>query len=126
MMTERVLSIQINNETHRVLAGDHRTLLEVLREDLGMTGTKHGCDLGECLAERLVLGAVASAPLRAKEAEQFITGRRLTDEVMEEAGRLATQPFRPQNNTDMSSRYRKWMIPAYVVRALRDLVVDDA
>jgi len=48
MMTERVVSIRINDETHRVLAGDHRTLLEVLREDLGMTGTKHGCDLGEC------------------------------------------------------------------------------
>jgi len=69
---------------------------------------------------------VASAPLQATEAEQFITGRRLTDEVMEEAGRLATQPFRPQNNTDMScSRCRKWMISVCVVRALRDLVVDD-
>jgi carbon-monoxide dehydrogenase small subunit len=48
MMTERVLSIRINDETRRVLVSDHRTLLEVLREDLGMTGTKHGCDLGEC------------------------------------------------------------------------------
>jgi len=83
-------------------------------------------DDGTCLVARLVLGAVASAPLRATEAEQFITGRRLTEEVMEEAARLAAQPFRPQNNTDMGSRYRKWMISVYVVRALRDLVVDDA
>ncbi len=93
---------------------------------LGVAATARFGDDGTCLAARLVLGAVASAPLRATEAEQFIVGRRLTDEVMEEAGRLATQPFRPQNNTDMSSRYRKWMISAYVVRALRDLVVDDA
>jgi 4-hydroxybenzoyl-CoA reductase subunit beta len=93
---------------------------------LGVAATARFGDDGTCLAARLVLGAVASAPLRATEAEQFIVGRRLTDEVMEEAGRLATQPFRPQNNTDMSSRYRKWMISVYVVRALRDLVVDDA
>jgi len=51
MMTERVLSIQINDETHRALAGDHRTLLEVLREDLGMTGTKHGCDLRDLVVD---------------------------------------------------------------------------
>jgi 4-hydroxybenzoyl-CoA reductase subunit beta len=93
---------------------------------LGVAAAARFDDNGTCLAARLVLGAVASAPLRATEAEQFITGRRLTDEVMEEAGRLATQPFRPQNNTDMGSRYRKWMISVYVVRALRDLVVDDA
>ncbi len=93
---------------------------------LGVAATARFDDDGTCLAARLVLGAVASAPLRATEAEQFITGRRLTDEVIEEAGRLATQPIRPQNNTDMSSRYRKWMISVYVVRALRDLVVDDA
>jgi 4-hydroxybenzoyl-CoA reductase subunit beta len=81
---------------------------------------------GTCVAARLVVGAVAPAPQRATAAEQFIVGRRLTDEVIEEAARLATQPFRPQNNTDMGSRYRKWMISVYVVRALRDLVVDDA
>lgn len=81
---------------------------------------------GRCVAARLVLGAVASAPLRAIEAEQFMVGRRLTEEVIEETTRLATQPVRPQNNTDLGSRYRKWMASVYVARALRDLVVGDA
>ena len=42
------LSLSINNEAVDVLADDYKTLLEVLREDLQLTGTKHGCELGEC------------------------------------------------------------------------------
>ncbi len=42
------ISLTVNGETHEVLVPVHKTLLEVLREDLGLTGTKHGCELGEC------------------------------------------------------------------------------
>ncbi len=42
------LSLRINGEERDVLADTHKTLLEVLREDLHLTGTKHGCELGEC------------------------------------------------------------------------------
>src|SRR4030081_3983238 len=42
------LSLIVNGETHETLVAIHKTLLEVLREDLGLTGTKHGCELGEC------------------------------------------------------------------------------
>ena len=42
------LSLTVNGEPHDVLVPVHKTLLEVLREDLGLTGTKHGCELGEC------------------------------------------------------------------------------
>jgi aerobic-type carbon monoxide dehydrogenase small subunit (CoxS/CutS family) len=44
---ERV-TLTVNSEPHELLLPVHRTLLEVLREDLGLTGTKHGCELGEC------------------------------------------------------------------------------
>jgi aerobic-type carbon monoxide dehydrogenase small subunit (CoxS/CutS family) len=43
-----VLALSVNGEERHLLAPVHRTLLEVLREDLGLTGTKHGCELGEC------------------------------------------------------------------------------
>ncbi len=42
------LSLSVNGEPCEVLAPVHKTLLEVLREDLGLIGTKHGCELGEC------------------------------------------------------------------------------
>jgi aerobic-type carbon monoxide dehydrogenase small subunit (CoxS/CutS family) len=37
-----------NGEPAEVAFAPHKTLLEVLREDMGLTGTKHGCELGEC------------------------------------------------------------------------------
>jgi carbon-monoxide dehydrogenase small subunit len=42
------LRLKVNGEDREVLAPVHHTLLEVLREDLGLMGTKHGCELGEC------------------------------------------------------------------------------
>jgi len=42
------LGLTVNGEVHDILVPVHKTLLEVLREDLGLTGTKHGCELGEC------------------------------------------------------------------------------
>src|SRR5229473_2205324 len=38
----------LNGEAAEVAFAPHKTLLEVLREDLALTGTKHGCELGEC------------------------------------------------------------------------------
>jgi carbon-monoxide dehydrogenase small subunit len=38
----------VNGERHEVAFAPHKTLLELLREDLALTGTKHGCELGEC------------------------------------------------------------------------------
>jgi aerobic-type carbon monoxide dehydrogenase small subunit (CoxS/CutS family) len=45
---KHVFQLHLNGEVVEVLAPVHKTLLEVLREDLQLTGTKHGCELGEC------------------------------------------------------------------------------
>jgi aerobic-type carbon monoxide dehydrogenase small subunit (CoxS/CutS family) len=42
------IRLTVNGEEREALAPVHHTLLEVLREDLGLMGTKHGCELGEC------------------------------------------------------------------------------
>jgi len=43
-----VLQLDVNGERRELLVPVHKTLLEVLREDMQLTGTKHGCELGEC------------------------------------------------------------------------------
>jgi len=43
-----VLTLDVNGEKTQLLLPVHKTLLEVLREDMQLTGTKHGCELGEC------------------------------------------------------------------------------
>src|SRR5512134_3431368 len=47
-MDKTRVRLKVNGEDREVLAPVHHTLLEVLREDLALTGTKHGCELGEC------------------------------------------------------------------------------
>jgi len=42
------LYLSVNGEAAEATVAPYKTLLEVLREDLGLTGTKHGCELGEC------------------------------------------------------------------------------
>jgi aerobic-type carbon monoxide dehydrogenase small subunit (CoxS/CutS family) len=43
-----LLRLRVNGEAKEVATEINKTLLEVLREDLALTGTKHGCELGEC------------------------------------------------------------------------------
>ncbi len=50
-----LIILQVNGESREVAVMPHHTLLEVLREDLGLIGTKHGCELGECGACTVLL-----------------------------------------------------------------------
>ena len=43
-----ILETEVNGDAQRSLVPAHRTLLEYLREDLDLTGSKHGCDVGDC------------------------------------------------------------------------------
>jgi len=81
------IALTVNDEAREALAPVHKTLLEVLREDLGLTGTKHGCELGECgTCTVLVDGEpVLSCLVLPVEVE----GRRITTvEGMAQKGRL--------------------------------------
>lgn len=49
------LSLTVNGEAIDCAVAPYKTLLELLREDLALTGTKHGCELGECGACAVLL-----------------------------------------------------------------------
>jgi aerobic-type carbon monoxide dehydrogenase small subunit (CoxS/CutS family) len=47
-MQQRQMRLTVNGEPAEISFAPYKTLLELLREDLALTGTKHGCELGEC------------------------------------------------------------------------------
>jgi len=53
--TKTHIPLRLNGEEVEVAFAPYKTLLEVLREDLGLPGTKHGCELGECGACAVLL-----------------------------------------------------------------------
>lgn len=65
------LSLAVNGEPRELLVDGYKTLLELLREELQLTGTKHGCELGECGACAVLLdgGLVLSCLVAAVECD---------------------------------------------------------
>ena len=56
------IELRINGTTHSVDVPRGATLLSVLRDDLGLTGTRYGCGIGRCGACFVIAGAGAGAP----------------------------------------------------------------
>jgi aerobic carbon-monoxide dehydrogenase small subunit len=81
------VELHINGESYEVLVAPNNTLLEILREKLGLMGTKRGCDLGACGACTVLLNgeAVLSCLLLALDA----VGKEVTTiEGLSETGEL--------------------------------------
>jgi aerobic-type carbon monoxide dehydrogenase small subunit (CoxS/CutS family) len=82
-----LLSLTVNGESRDMVVAAHKTLLEVLREDLDLTGTKHGCELGECGTCTVLVDGEPVLSCLALPIE--CQGRRIeTIEGMAERGRL--------------------------------------
>ena len=81
------LTLRINGEERRVAFPTHHTLLEVLREECGLTGTKHGCELGECgtctvlVDGRPVLSCLALAAEMEGRAIETVEGMQEANEL---------------------------------------------
>jgi carbon-monoxide dehydrogenase small subunit len=108
-----VITLAVNGDPVEVAFAPHKTLLEVLREDLGLTGTKHGCELGECgTCAVLVDGAPVLSCLVLGLA---CAGRRVrTVEGMAEGGRL--HPLQ-EAFADLGAAQCGYCTPAFLLTA---------
>src|SRR5205807_4969271 len=66
----------------------------------------------------IVLSAVASHPLEAAEAGEFMVGKRLDEESVRAAAEIAAKPAKPLDNADLSHFWRKRMVRVVVEQAL--------
>ena len=70
---------------------------------------------------RIVMGAVHTAPVVARDANEFLRGKRLDEETIEMAAGIAYKPAKPLDNADLVYSWRKRMVRIEVSRALREL-----
>jgi len=88
---------------------------------LGVAAAVRTDESGVCTDARIVLGAVATAPLPAPQAAAALVGSMLGDEAIAEAAALATALAKPMDALDLPPSYRKRMIATHVARAFREL-----
>ena len=74
---------------------------------------------------RITLGAVASRPFLVEKAGEFLKGKKLTDEVIEEAARIVASRAKPLDNADLDLYWRKDVTAEFTKYALRELRGDD-
>jgi aerobic carbon-monoxide dehydrogenase medium subunit len=74
---------------------------------------------GTCQNARIALGAVGPIPLRATQAEAALRGQTLTDQVVEEASRIASEEARPIDDVRSTAEYRREMVRVLTWRGLR-------
>jgi carbon-monoxide dehydrogenase medium subunit len=92
-----------------------------LRRAQGNASLSAGVSRDTVKSAAITLGAVAPTIIHAPEAESYLAGKKLTNEVITEAARLAMQASRPIDDIRASAAYRREMVRVSVLRGLRAL-----
>jgi carbon-monoxide dehydrogenase medium subunit len=79
-----------------------------------------------CMDVRIVLGAVAPTPLRARNAETLLEGQILTEELAAKIGAAAAQESKPISDVRSSAEYRRAMVGAMTKRAILNAAAGPA
>jgi carbon-monoxide dehydrogenase medium subunit len=69
-----------------------------------------------CKDARIVLGACAPTTMRARDAEELLTGEKINDRLLKEAGQRASQEAEPISDISASEEYRRELVRVLVAR----------
>jgi aerobic carbon-monoxide dehydrogenase medium subunit len=129
MRAEEVLA-EINiPKTGPRLVGDYIKFSPREMMDLAYVGIAVAYNLGadkKCDGVRIVLGAVAPTPIRAKRAETALEGQNLTETLAEKVGQIAAEEAKPISDVRSSADYRRAMVGAMTARAILNAAVGPA
>jgi carbon-monoxide dehydrogenase medium subunit len=92
--------------------------------DLAIVGTAVRLDMnakdGVCINSKIVLGGVASTPVRTKKAEDFLKGKVINDSNIMKAAMAAAEEVDPIHDVRASAEYRREMIEVFVERGIKN------
>ena len=100
--------------------GTAYTKFNVIESDLATVGVAVSVTLdsndGICHDVRIALGASAPTPIRAKQAEEVLRGKKITDNLLTEAGQIASTEAEPVSDIYASEEYRRELVKVLVKR----------
>jgi carbon-monoxide dehydrogenase medium subunit len=130
MSADEILTEIIIPKTSPRLAGEYIKFSPREMMDLAYVGVAVAYSVGEqnkkCHGVRIVLGAVAPTPMRAKRAEAALEGQLLSEPLAEKAGQIAAEESKPISDVRSSADYRRAMVGAMTKRALLNAAVGPA
>jgi CO/xanthine dehydrogenase FAD-binding subunit len=100
------------------------TKFNIIESDLATVGVAVSMTLGSgdgvCQDVRIALGAAAPTPMRAKQAEAVLKGKKITDALLEEAGEAASTEAEPISDIQASEEYRRELVKVLVKRMSKE------
>jgi CO/xanthine dehydrogenase FAD-binding subunit len=79
-----------------------------------------------CTRVRIAAGSVAPVPMRLREVEELLEGEELTDELLMQAGTLASRTVMPIDDVRSTAEYRRHLTGVYVRRAIEQAMQEGA
>jgi len=129
MTVDEILTEITIPKTSSRLVGEYIKFSPREMMDLAYVGVAVAYTLDEqqrCKGVRVVLGAVAPTPIRARRAEAAVEGRVLTETLAEKAGEIAAEESKPISDVRASADYRRAMVGTMTKRALLNAAVGPA
>ena len=129
MSTEEILTEISIPRTAPELVGDYIKFSPRDMMDLAYVGVAVAFNLGSdrrCERVRIVLGAVAPTPLRARDAESLLEGQSLTEALAAQVGDAAARESRPISDVRSSAEYRRAMVAVMTKRAVLNAAAGPA